>query len=110
MQHPENLTVTFTRYIDNLALAVRLLITDEDYHYEEYATLSINVEPISDELPDDEFVVKAYSENTGLDDLSLYRGLFEDTGKRVRVSQFVTAAPIWRVTDKSKVPSSRIWD
>ncbi len=63
--------------------------------YEPYATLSVWVE--GSKLAPDEFVVKNYSENAGLGDLSLYNGSFEDTGRRIDLSRFVKDQQIWRL-------------
>lgn len=89
MQHPKDLTVFKDRYITTNRLAVRLLQDGEPY-----ASLSTNVEEA--DLEPNEFVVKNYSENTGLDDLSLYNDMFEDTGKVVLVGFAV--CPVWRLS------------
>lgn len=63
---------------------------------EPYATLSVNVDEIP--LEEGEFIVKNWSENSDLDQLSRYPDSgFIDTGKRVDVSQFCKNVPVWRI-------------
>lgn len=89
MFHPKNLTVSKDKYKYGGHLCIRLL-----HEGEPYATLSLNI-PEEPRLKG-EFIVKNYSENKGLDDLSLYNGMFEDTGKTC-FAGFCTV-PIWRLT------------
>lgn len=91
MKHTGPWIIELGLYFDN-NLRVQLRTPGS---YEPYATLSVNVE--GSELAPDEFVVKNYSENAGLGDLSLYNGSFEDTGRRIDLSQFVKDQQIWRV-------------
>lgn len=89
MKHPNNLITQLHLYYNN-RLAVRLVTQDR----EPYATLSVNVNEIP--LEPNEFIVKGYSENTGLDDITRY-GVFEDTGRRVDLGRFVKNQKIWRL-------------
>lgn len=89
MKHPNKLITQFHLYYNN-RLAVQLVTQNR----EPYATLSVNVDEIP--LEPNEFIVKGYSENTGLDDIARY-GVFEDTGRRVNLSQFVKNQQIWRL-------------
>lgn len=94
MKHTGPWIITLGLYHDN---NLRVQLTSFDSH-EPYATLSVNVEHA--ELAPDEFVVKNYSENMGLGDLSLYNGAFEDTGRRVDLSRFVKDQMIWRLAPR----------
>tara|TARA_Y100001951_G_C11081095_1_gene151397 strand:+ start:143 stop:445 length:303 start_codon:yes stop_codon:yes gene_type:complete len=70
-------TLSFLKYHDG-NLAVEL------YNEEgPYAKLSVNIEGL--ELPDDEFVAKTYSENEGLVEQFIEKGIFIDTGRVVTV-------------------------
>lgn len=89
MPHPTNLITQLHLYYNN-RLAVKL-VTQQ---HEPYATLSVNIDNVP--LGPNEFIVKGYSENLGLDDISRY-GVFEDTGRRVDLSQFVKNQQIWRL-------------
>lgn len=80
----------------NTKLSVQLYDRETN---EPYARLSVNTEH---QMHPNEFVVKAYSENKGLDNLSLYDGWFEDTGRRVDIGPFVKNAPVWRLAPASQ--------
>lgn len=90
MKHPNNLITQFHLYYNN-RLAVQLVTQNREH----YATLSVNVDEIP--LEPNEFIVKGYSENAGLDQINRYNDLFEDTGRRVNLSQFVKNQQIWRL-------------
>ena len=69
-------TLMFRQYHDgNLAVQ---LYDDEG----PYATLSVNTEV---ELPGNEFVAKTYTENEGLVEQFIEKGIFIDTGRAVTV-------------------------
>ena len=89
MNHPDNLLVHTSRYKYGNHLRIEL-VTPKG---ESYAVLSLNIP----EHPrgKHEFIVKNYSENEGLDQLSRYGGLFEDTGKTVFIGW--GHCPIWRM-------------
>jgi hypothetical protein len=70
-------TLVFDEYYDG-KLAVQLY--DEEGPC---AKLSVNIEGL--ELPDDEFVAKTYSENEGLVEQFIEKGIFIDTGRVVTV-------------------------
>lgn len=92
MNHPTDLTVFKDKYKYGGHLCIRLL-----HQTEFYATLSCNVPEAK--LAKGEFIVKNYSENEGLDDLTLYKGMFEDTGRTFFVGY--TTCPIWRLTSNA---------
>lgn len=96
-KHPETFSrhqIQMSIYRSSGRVAIQLW-TDGDYP-EPYATLSANVDEIP--LEEGEFIVKNWSENTGLDQLSRYpESGFVDTGKRVDVSEFVKNVPVWRL-------------
>lgn len=65
-------------------------------------TFSTNLRSYGAEVAQDEFNVKNWSENEGIEASMMATGLFEDTG-RVTTSGFVTS-PIWRIIDPKNVP------
>ena len=65
---------------------------------ETYANISINT---NDEIGYDEFVAKTYSENAGLIEPLIDQGLFEDTGREVRVG-LAGQCPILRLTQLAR--------
>ena len=88
--HPDNLIPRFDKYRSNDRVCVLL----GAYNGEPYGILSVNIPEVP--LNKDEFIVKNYSENTGLDNIDLYGGLFKDTGSVVRVG--FNICPIWEIT------------
>jgi hypothetical protein len=94
--HPDAIKIVFDKYANRKP--PRICVKLQALNGEPYGILSVNV-PDVDNIELDEFVVKNYSENTGLDDLSRYGGRFEDTGKRVKVG-FATC-PVWRVINQN---------
>jgi len=93
-------TIQVRRYPAGGAIAVQLF-TDEG---EPLSTFSTNLVPYGATVEVDEFAVKAWAENEQFIQPMMDTGLFEDTGKRVQ-SNFAMA-PIWRLKDVTKVPSS----
>jgi hypothetical protein len=93
-------TILVQRYPAGGAIAVQLF-TEEG---EPLSTFSTNLVPYGASVEVDEFTVKAWAENEQFLKPMMDTGLFEDTGKRV-TSMHVTA-PIWRLKDVNKVPSS----
>ena len=72
-------------------IAVQLIMLDG----QALGMLSINVSECTDQLGDDEFFAKTYSENEALVGPALASGLFEDTGRTVRSGYL--SFPIWRL-------------
>lgn len=87
--HPQDLTVRFDKYKSNNRVCVLLGAKNG----EPYGILSINVPDAP--LADNEFIVKGYSENQGLDNINLYGGLFKDTGDMIPVG--FNICPIWEI-------------
>ena len=76
---------------------ISLIEESEDFGVQPYATLSVwcNDTPTLDE---DEFVLKNYSENDGIDNLLMENGIIELTGKYVEIRY--NECPVARLTDK----------
>ena len=98
---PHDATFHFSHYTDSGNLAVQIQTENSRGYRVPFTTLSVNVEDV--ELAPGEFVCKNWSENEGLDNIELYGGRFEDTGRRVDVSQFCKDVPVWRVGNPSLV-------
>ncbi len=62
---------------------------------EPVATATVNVEGVSETLPESEVIIKDYSENEGMLDALVEAGLVEDMGRRVRTG-YVTV-PVARL-------------
>lgn len=62
---------------------------------EPVATATVNVEGVSEKLPDREVLIKDYSENEGMLEALARAGLVEDTGRRVRTGY--VAVPVARL-------------
>lgn len=67
------------KYLNNGALA--LFFVSDDGLGEPLCKASLNIEPVSDKLPFNQFVCKSYSENEGLEEYLLDSGIAEDTGQ-----------------------------
>ena len=91
------------RYPSGGAIAVQLIASGE--LPEPLATFSTNLGPHGALIDDDEFCVKAWSENEPFVAPMLATGLFEDTGKLVPTG-FVFV-PVWRVKNPMHVPPTR---
>lgn len=76
---------------------ISLIEESEDFGAQPYATLSIWCKDTPD-LDKDEFVLKNYSENEGIDNLLMENGVIELTGKYVQVGY--VECPVARLTDK----------
>ena len=96
LKHPTTFSrqqIQISRSSGRVAIQLWTLPTDEGFR-EPYATLSCNIDEVP--LEEGEFIVKNYSENTGLDQLSRYpESGFVDTGKIVRIGMNVF--PVWRL-------------
>lgn len=91
------------RYPSGGAIAVQLIASGE--LPEPLATFSTNLVPYGALIEDNEFCVKAWSENEPLVEPMLATGLFEDTGKIVPAGYGF--APVWRVKNPTHVPPTR---
>jgi hypothetical protein len=80
------------RYASGDRIAVMMVEAGEPI-----ATLSVNVPAVR--LGDNEFVVKGYSENNGLDEAAFATGLFERTGRTVMVG--FAECEVWRLAAAS---------
>jgi hypothetical protein len=89
------------RYPIGGALAVQLYLASG----EPLITFSTNLVPYGNWLADDEFFVKAWSENEPFVHPMLDTGLFEDTGMHVPSGYVV--APIWHIRNADHVPHGR---
>ncbi len=81
-----------TRYPYGGAKAIFLIDARDG---EPVATATVNVEGVSETLPESEVLIKDYSENEGMLDALVEAGLVEDTGRRVRTG-YVTV-PVARL-------------
>ena len=88
--------VEFYQYPNN-SLRVELIDADT---YEPVATLSTNVDKVSQHLPYDCFVAKTYSENKKIAEECLASGLFEDTEKPVIIG--FAQGSVWKVKNYNK--------
>lgn len=61
-----------------------------------YARVSVNVPEYRHLLSEDSFFIKTWSENEKVAQAVFNLGLFEDTGLKIKVSQF-SSAPVWRL-------------
>lgn len=86
----EQITLSRTTYPDGTTIAV----VAEGADGAPYGKLSVFVRGLA--LEPDCFVVKDYSENKSLAAAAATSGWFADTGRRVRLSDWVEA-PIWRI-------------
>lgn len=93
----------FPDYPSRLAVTIYEKVEDdnpEDAYWENFGPISINV-PDADNIGENEFAAKEYSEMTGLAQQLIDMGHFEDTGKRTS-SGFVENVRILRVLPKAK--------
>ena len=83
---------------DTKAVSIMIHLKDEydEVCLETYAEITTNIEGIETILQQDEILVKTWSENESLIPSLLSSGYFEDTQKRIKVSQFCEAS-IWKV-------------
>jgi hypothetical protein len=95
-------TIHIGRYPSGGAIAVELWL---DANTPDGWTFSTNLVPYGARIADDEFAVKAWSENEPLIEPMLATHLFEDTGRRIPIGYVV--APVWRVRDPRHVPPVR---
>ena len=79
-------------------IKVRLMYKDKDVGIDlPYATLSVWTKPVP-KLPNDEFVLKNYSENKGIQETLITNGIIELVGKEVQVG--MSMCPVVKLTDK----------
>ena len=97
-------TIHVGRFFFNDAASTEIYTADDEMP-EPLATLSCNFAPSGVTLADDEFCVKAWSENEPLIAPLLATGLFEDTGRRTPTGYAVS--PTWRIKDRQFVPPRR---
>lgn len=90
----ERVNLSQTTYADGVSLAVVADSADG----EPYGKLSVHVN--GTQLEPGCFVVKDYSENKALAAAAAASGLFIDTGRRVKISDWVEA-PIWRIKGRN---------
>ena len=76
---------------------ISLVEESEDFGAQPYATLSVWCKD-TPSLEEDEFVLKNYSENDGIDNLLMENGIIELTGEYVEVGY--NECPVARLTDK----------
>lgn len=96
MFHPDNLFYMKDKYKYGGHLCIRLLTSNG----KPYATLSLNI-PEAIREPN-EFFVRNYDENKGLDQLTRYGGAFEDTGKTLNIGW--CTVPVWRLKTPETSP------
>jgi hypothetical protein len=90
-------------YPSRLAVTIYELIEDddpEDNYWEQFGPISINI-PEADNIGENEFAVKEYSELEGFVQQLIDMGHFEDTGKRTSCG-YVQNVRILRVLPKAK--------
>lgn len=97
-----NVSINVGRYPKGGAIFVQLICLGSESVGEPYTTFSTNLKSYGCHLAPDEFNVKNWSENNGLDEPLLATGLFEDTG-RTYPSGYVQS-PVWRIKDPTNVP------
>ena len=95
----EKLFVEMGKYDSNntKAIFIQSLECDEsDFWLEPFTEITTNVEGAEKHLADDEILVKTWSENEPLVQPFLNSGYFEDTGRKIKVSQWCEAS-IWKI-------------
>lgn len=83
-----------TKY-HNGTMALMLHHSEDGYHF---ARASVNVEGVSEKLPEGHVVVKTYQENEGMDTALEASGLLVHTGQTVPVGR--TVCPIMRLVER----------
>ncbi len=79
--------IEYATYHNNRNTCVQLLSWSDKYQdWDTYAKLSVNTEEI---LPGEYFVAKTYSENEGLIEQLIEKGIFKDTGKSIDLGNVV---------------------
>lgn len=95
----ENLHLELATYESNNTNAV-FIMCEETFEGETYPEIFLeittNIKGIEKHLEKDEILVKTWSENEALIPALLECGYFEDSGKRITVSNFCTAS-IWKL-------------
>ena len=103
--HEEKLLfLEFAKYDTNNTTSLSIQILEEcgdDAFLEPYKDITTNIEGAEILLGENEIMVKTWSENESFIQPLLETGYFEDTGKRIRVSQYCEAA-IWKVLNLQK--------
>lgn len=97
-----NVSINVGRYPKGGAIFVELICLESEDVGEPYTTFSTNLKSYGCALAYNEFNVKNWSENDGLEEPLLATGLFEDTGRTFQ-SGFVQS-PVWRIKDPANVP------
>ena len=95
----EKLFVEMAKYDSNntKAVFIQSLESDEDsFWLEPFVEVTTNLEGAEKYLGADEILVKTWSENERLVKSFLASGFFEDTGRRIEVSQWCKAS-VWRI-------------
>lgn len=90
-------------YETNDTKAVSILIHEKDEYdevcLEPYAEITTNIEGAETILQQDEILVKTWSENESLIPALLNCGYFEDTDKKIKVSDWCEAS-IWKIKNQ----------
>ena len=86
---------------DTKAVTIMIHVKDEydEVCLEQYAEITTNIEGAETILQQDEILVKTWSENESLITSLLNSGYFEDTGKKVKVSDWCEAS-IWKIKNQ----------
>lgn len=95
----ELLFLEFAKYDTSNTTSISIQILEEsgdDASLEPYIDITTNIEGAENLLGENEIMVKTWSENESFIQPLLETGYFEDTGKKIRVSEWCEAS-IWKI-------------